>query len=169
MDYWWFITDEWYFHSLLNLLTSFLSHLISFPFCCLFFSLSVRPSSGWFCPHALCLHAQHTAVPSTHGTISFSALSLQCSPFNSYCLYPIPIYQISTQIDTLITVARLLCWQTLSELDRRICSLLHTLTVLLTASWTARRTGSAYGSAEAAVVCPALMNAQLPSHHSNKL
>lgn len=37
-------------------------------------SFSVRPSSGWFCPHALCLHAQQPTVPSTHGTISFLPL-----------------------------------------------------------------------------------------------
>ena len=39
-----------------------------------------------------------------------------------------------------------------------VCCLLHTITVLLTASPIVQLTGSAYGSAEAAVDPPALMN-----------
>lgn len=47
-----------------------------------FFSC-VRPSSGWFCPHALCLHAQQPAVPSAPVTISFLSLN---SLFPSCCI-----------------------------------------------------------------------------------
>lgn len=50
------------------------SSLILFLFSSLCVSSSVRPSSWRFCPHALCLHAQQPAVPSTLGTISFLTL-----------------------------------------------------------------------------------------------
>lgn len=49
-------------------------------------SSSLRPGGGRFCPHALRLHAQQPAVPSTHGPISFLALYL-CLPLWYGCIF----------------------------------------------------------------------------------
>lgn len=146
---------EWYFYCLLNLLISL------FPVWLSSLWFSCRPSSGWFCPHALCLHAQQPAVPSAHGTISSLPLYIQTSHFF-----------IHTVCDTHHQVSTLhICWQVL--LDGHVCCLLLTVKMRLTESWTVQLTDSAYRSAEAAVDHPALMNCsatpQLPSHHTNKL
>lgn len=65
---------------------------------CLLFLLPFRPSGGWFCSHALCLHAKQPAMPSTNGTISFlccssnfscvrvSVMSYECNACKTVCI-----------------------------------------------------------------------------------
>lgn len=165
MDWWW---TSWFF-------LPFPSY--SCPSFCLFSSSSVRSSGGWLCPHALCLHAQQPAVPSTHGTISFLpllTLRLHTHYFFFFIIHNVCASHLSGRNSCkCITATRMSCWQPRSETDWHGCYLLHTITVLLTASWIVQLTSSACGSAEAAVDPPALMNcspsAHLPSHLSNKL
>lgn len=79
----------------------------------LFFSSSVRPSGGWLCPHALCLHAQQPAVPSTHGTISFLLPSLSLCEISCLCFLK-PTFcdtYSSAAPNKLLTLASMLWWQ----------------------------------------------------------